>query len=318
MKHLRQIGTSQLSVTGVAMGCWPIAGMTSLNVNEGDSLATLAAAWDAGINFFDTAYCYGAKGESERLVGRALSGHREEAIIASKGGIHWDHNLQQQQDASPGTILRQCEESLQRLKTDRIDLYYLHGPDPKVPLAETATAFEQLIAAGKIRYAGVSNCTVQQLEEFISVCPIVAVQPRYNLLQRGIESTLIPWCQQRNIGVIHYWPLMKGLLGGKIRRGHTFDPQDKRLKYPIFRGENFEKAQSLLDLLDQIGAKNKKTVSQVVVNWSMNRPGITATLCGAKRDWQIRETAGAMGWQLDEESLRLIQQKLDSLGPLNA
>lgn len=315
---LRQIGTSELYVSGVALGCWPIAGMTSLDVNERDSLATLAAALDHGINFFDTAYCYGAAGESEKLVGRALAKHRDQVVIASKGGIHWDSRLQQRQDATPATILRQCAESLQRLQTDCIDLYYLHGPDPRVPLSETATAFERLITEGKIRYAGVSNCTVPQIEEFVSVCPIVAVQPRYNLLQRGIESSLIPWCQQRTIGVIHYWPLMKGLLAGKIRRNHPFDPQDKRLRYPIFQGENFEKAQSLLDLLDQIAAEHQKTVSQVVVNWSLHRPGITTTLCGAKRDWQISETAGAMGWQLNETSLQRIQQKLDSLGPLDA
>lgn len=318
MENLRQIGTSELYVTGVALGCWPIAGMTSLDVNEADSLATLAAARDQGINFFDTAYCYGPAGESEKLLGRALADQRDDVVIASKGGIHWNSSLQQQQDAAPATILRQCEESLRRLRTGHLDLYYLHGPDPRIPLSETASAFQRLIDEGKIRYAGVSNCSVEQIEEFVSVCPIVAVQPRYNLLQRKIESSLIPWCQQRKIGVVHYWPLMKGLLAGKIRRNHAFDPRDKRLRYPIFQGENFEKAQSLLDLLDQIAADQQKTVSQVVVNWSMHRPGITATLCGAKRDWQISETAGAMGWRLDQRNLQRIEDKLDSLGPLDA
>lgn len=314
MVSRRQIGTSELHVSPLALGCWPIAGMTSLDVNDADSLKTIDAAIANGINFLDTAYCYGANGESERLIAQSLKGgRRNQVIIASKGGIHWDHQINQQNDASPERIKQECDESLKRLRTDRIDLYYLHGPDPKVPIAETAGAFIELIAAGKIRYAGASNCNVNQLEEFVAVCPIVAVQPRYNMLQRGIEQTLIPWCLKRKIGIVHYWPLMKGLLAGKIRRGHTFDPQDKRLKYPIFQGENFEAAQDLLDTLDQISAELNKTVSQIVVNWCFHRPGITATLCGAKRDWQISETAGAMGWSLDDASLQRIELKLKEL-----
>ena len=297
----RRLGNSELRVSPVAFGCWPISGMTTLHTNEQDSLDTLRAAIDCGINFFDTAYCYGPKGESDQLLGQAIKHNRDELVIASKGGVHWDDQVQKVQDASPGRLKRECEEILERLKTDVIDLFYLHAPDPKIPVAESATAFSELIESGKIRYAAVSNCTVDQLEEFVSVCPIVAVQPPYNILQRHIEADLIPWCIERDIAVVNYWPLMKGLLAGKIRRGHQFDANDKRLTYEIFQGEAFERAQCLLDGLDDVANETGKTVSQVVINWTMCQPGITSTLCGAKRDWQIQETAGAMGWELSTE-----------------
>jgi aryl-alcohol dehydrogenase-like predicted oxidoreductase len=204
------------------------------------------------------------------------------------------------------------------MDVDVIDLYYLHAPDPKVPVERSAEAFVTLLESGKIRSVGVSNFSVPQLEQFQSVCPISAVQPPYNMLQRGIELELIPWCRERKISVINYWPLMKGLLAGKIRRGHSFDPEDKRLTYDVFRGEPFEQAQRLLDELDEIAAEATKTVAQVVTNWTMNRPGITSTLCGAKRDWQIAETAGAMGWELTADQLerisRLLQEPVNEVG----
>src|SRR5690606_816295 len=156
-RRLRRLGTSDLDVSAVAMGCWPIAGITSVDVTQADSLRTLQAALDAGINFFDTAYCYGYDGESERMIGRALKHRRDEIVIASKCGIHWGPDRTQQKDARPETIRRQCDESLQRLGTDRIDLYYLHAPDPDTPLAESAGALAELRRSGKVRAVGVSN-----------------------------------------------------------------------------------------------------------------------------------------------------------------
>ncbi len=303
---LRQIGKTGIYVTPVALGCWPIAGMTSLDVNDADSLATINAAIVNGINFLDTAYCYGANGESERLIGQVIRDRQDEVVIATKGGLHWDAQMNQTRDARPERIIRECEESLIRLGLETIDLYYLHAPDPQISIARSAEGFVQLMETGKIRAVGVSNFSVQQLDEFHAICPISALQPPYNMLQRQIESHLIPWCIEHEASVINYWPLMKGLLAGKIRRGHRFDPQDKRLSYEVFQGEKFEQAQCLLDELDQIAVETGKTVAQIVVNWTMTRPGITSTLCGAKRDWQIRETAGAMGWRLDEDQLKRI------------
>lgn len=296
-------------VTPVALGCWPIAGMTSLDVNEADSLATLAAAMDAGINFLDTAYCYGRDGESEKLIAQAIRGRRDQVVIASKGGVHWDADGGHVLAGSKDRLIFECETSLARLGIDTIDLHYLHRPDPQVPVEKSAEAFTDLLAAGKIRSVGASNFNFEELNRFHDICPISAVQLPYNILQREIEQDIVPWCREREISIMNYWPLMKGLLAGKIRRGHAFDPNDKRLGYDVFQGEAFERAQCLVDRIDAIAAETGKTVAQVVVNWTMQQPGITSVLCGAKRDWQIEETAGAMGWQLTADQMLSIENE---------
>ena len=307
---MRMLGRTNIRIAPVGLGCWPIAGMTSLNVNDQDSIRTVQMALDNGINMLDTAYGYGADGESDRLIRKSIVGRREQVVIASKAGMHWKPNGDRRFDASPERIIQECEESLLRLEVETIDLFYLHTVDPNVPIQESAEAFATLLSQGKIRSVGVSNVTAEQLILFESVCEVAAVQPPYNMLQRQIEADLIPLCVERNISVINYWPLMKGLLAGKIRRGHQFDPADKRLTYDIFHGQQFEKAQTLLDGVDEIAKEVEKTVAQVVVNWTIQQPGITATLCGAKRDWQILETAGAMGWRLDDSQIKKIERLL--------
>ncbi|MEL7497172.1 MAG: aldo/keto reductase [Planctomycetota bacterium] len=308
--EMRRLGQTEMFVSPIGLGCWPIAGMTSLDVNESDSRKTIYTAIESGINFLDTAHCYGLDGVSERLVGEVIQTRRDQLIIASKGGIHWDASGTRHYDASPKRIFRECDESLRRMNLDVIDLYYLHAADPNVPVDESAGAFSKLLESGKIRAAAVSNLNIEQMDSFQSVCPITAAQPPYNMLQREIEDELLPWSLRQGISVITYWPLMKGLLAGKIRRGHEFDATDKRLSYDVFQGEAFERAQKLLDLLDQIADQSGKTVAQIVVNWTYHQSGILSVLCGAKRDWQIRETAGALGWQLSQVQLDEIDQHL--------
>src|SRR5262249_49531069 len=143
-RDMRPLGTTNLKVSSVAFGGWPIAGLTSRGATEEDGIATVRACLDVGVNFFDTAYCYGVEGESERMIGKALAAHRHEVVIASKGGIHYGPDRKQAIDASPATLRRECEESLRRLGTDQIDLYYLHVPDPNVPIAESAGAIRRL------------------------------------------------------------------------------------------------------------------------------------------------------------------------------
>ena len=308
--EMRQIGTTDIYVSPIGLGCWPIAGMTTLGATEEDSRKTIVTALESGINFLDTAYGYGADGLSERLIGQVIRDRREKLVIASKGGLHWDDSGQRQFDSSPQRIRLECETSLQRMQIETIDLYYLHAHDPNTPIAETAAEFLKLKQAGKIRAVGVSNLTTDQIEAFHEVCPVDVNQPPYNLLQRGIEQHDLPWCLRKGIATITYWPLMKGLLAGKIRRGHEFDPADKRLQYEIFQGEQFERAQRLLDRLDDLAAELGKTVLQVVVNWTYHQSGILSVLCGAKRDWQIREAAGALGWQLNPEQMKTIAEVL--------
>jgi aryl-alcohol dehydrogenase-like predicted oxidoreductase len=309
----RQLGQTGIRVTPIAMGCWPISGITSIDVNEVDGLATLTAAFDAGINFFDTAYCYGYEGESERMIARALGPHRDEIVIATKGGIHWE-NRKQVRDARPATLMRQCEDSLKRLATDRVELLYLHAPDPQVPIAESAGALRDLMAAGKTRSVGLSNATPEQLREFAAVCPLTAYQPHYNMLQREIEASHLPWCREHQVSVIVYWPLMKGLLAGKLPRDHVFDPRDGRRKYPMFHGEEWQKNQDFLDKLRPIAAESGKSVAELVINWTIHQPGISVALCGAKRPAQIEANAGGMGWRLTADQRARIDRALFERG----
>lgn len=310
----RQLGKSDIHVTPVGMGCWPIAGMTSLNVSETESLKTLHAALDCGINFFDTAYAYGANGESEKLIARAISGRRASVVLATKCGLAWDENVERVIDGRPVTLKRQVDESLSRLTVDHVDLLYLHAPDPNTPVADSAGALREIMAAGKTRLVGVSNFSVDQLEVFHALCPISVVQPPYNMLQRQIEKDIVPWCESNDISLAVYWPLLKGLLGGKLPRDHVFQPGDGRAKYPMFQGDEWEKNQAFVDDLRKIALECNRTIAQIAVRWTLQQAGITAALCGAKRASQIEETAAAMRFSLGEQQLGQIAAALQRRG----
>ena len=312
--QLRSLGNSGIQVAPVAFGGWPISGMTSRGVSEADSIATLAACFDVGINFLDTAYCYGAHGESERLIARATAGRREQVVIATKGGIEWDSDLKMVRDARPATLRRHCEESLKRLGTDYVDLLYLHAPDAQTPVAESAGELKRLMEEGKTRSVGVSNMTLAQLEDFATCCPLTAYQPHYNMVLREIETDRLPWCIKNNVAVVVYWPLLKGLLAGKLTRDHTFEPGDGRPKYSQFRGDEWQKNHDLLDMLRPIAAECGRTMAQLAINWTIHRPGITAALCGAKRPDQLRDNAGGMGWSLTNDQLTRIETALRQRG----
>lgn len=310
----REMGATGVHISPIALGCWPIAGVTSVEVNDADSLATIRACFDLGVNHLDTAYCYGYDGESEKLIRQAIGDRRDELVIATKGGVHWDADRQLQNDARPDTLRRECDESLARLGTDRVELYYLHSPDKVTPIPESAGAIAELIAAGKVLAAGLSNASLEQTEAFHAVCPLAAVQLPYNMLQRGIERETIPWCRKHNVAVTVYWPLMKGLLAGKLRRDHQFPPDDSRRNYPVFRGEEWEKNQDFVDQLREVAEEADKTVAQVVINWTIHQPGVTAALCGAKREAQIRENAGAGAWRLTDAQRAKIDQAIAERG----
>ncbi len=313
--ELRPLGDTGIQISAVALGCWPMAGMTSLGVTDEDSIATIRACFELGINHLDTAYMYGATGESERLIAKALGRRRDEMVIATKGGIHWDARGRRVFDARPATLRRECEESLRRLETDHVDLYYLHVFDPKVPLAESAGEMKRLMAEGKTWAVGVSNLTLQQTKEFVAECPIVAYQPLYNMLQRDVEADALPWCAEHGIAVLPYWILYKGLLAGRLRRDDVLPQRDSRRKYRMFQGEEWQKNHDLIDRLRRIAETQGHTVAQLVVNWTLHRPGITAVLCGAKRPEQIRETAGAAGWRLSPGQLDQIDEAVKQRGP---
>jgi aryl-alcohol dehydrogenase-like predicted oxidoreductase len=320
----RPLGTSGFAVSPVALGCWPIAGVTTRDVNDADSIATIHKCFDVGVNHIDTAHVYGPNGESENLIRQAIAGRRDEVVIATKCGIHYKGG-EMVTDGRPERLHIECDQSLRRLGTDRVELLYQHTPDEKVPVAESAGALLELMQSGKARAIGVSNFTVEQMEKFAAVCPIVAVQPPYNMLQRGIKRRTIPWCRERNIAVMVYWPLMKGLLAGRLGRDAKLDEHDSRRKYPMYQGDEWQRNQDFVDELRKAAAipvvrgfsdPAPCTVAQLVVNWTINQPGITSALCGAKRPHQIEETAGAMGWQLSAEQRAIIDAAITARGPV--
>ncbi|MEX0642440.1 MAG: aldo/keto reductase [Pirellulales bacterium] len=333
----RPLGSSGISIAPVALGCWPMAAPSTLDANEADSLATIRACFDLGVNHLDTAYVYGPNGESENLIRRTLAGtrssgsRRDEMVIATKCGIHYEGS-EMVTDGRPDVLRRECDVSLRRLGTDRVELLYLHSPDTRLPIEESAGALRDLMAHGKTRAVGASNCTLKQFQTFHAVCPLTAVQLPYNMLQRDIEQQTIPWCRKNNIAVMVYWPLMKGLLAGRLPRDAELDERDSRRNYPMYQGDEWQKNQDFIDALREAAVLSSplppgevasiragegmpsRTVAQLVINWTISQPGITAALCGAKRPWQIEETAGAMGWGLNAEQRSLIEAAIAARG----
>ena len=231
----------QLTLPGLALGCWPLAGMTRPGVTRQAAIETVAAAIDHGITHLDTAYCYGENGESEKAIAQAAQGRRNEVTIASKCGIHWQAGKKQTVDGRPETIIREAKESLLRLQADTIDLLYLHTPDPKIPLKESAGALRRLLDEGVVRAVGLSNGNVEECKLFAETCPLTACQRHFNMLQQEIRPALLPYCKSEQIAMVTYWPLIKGLLTGRMERNQVFLKTDSRHKYLMFHGEEFQK-----------------------------------------------------------------------------
>ena len=300
------LGKSDLMVSPVGFGCWPIAGVSTLNVTDDHSIATMHAAIDSGINFFDTAFSYGYDGEADKLLAKVLESRRSEIVLASKTGQYLGDRQARVIDGRPEAILQQTQLILKRLKVEQVDVMYLHVPDPKVPIEESADAIAETIRRGWARCAGVSNVNAEQLLTFHRVCPVAVVQPPFNMLQQDAVLEIRSFCQAEKISIACYWALMKGLLAGKLQRDHQFDPRDKRLTYPIFQGKAWNRSQDFLDKLRGLASELECTVAQLVVAWTIRQTGVSVALCGAKRPAQIEESAAAMQLQLDRNSLNRI------------
>src|SRR5229473_1268484 len=249
-----KIAGSGLTVSRIGLGTWAIGGWMWGGTDEVDSSRTIHAALDQGITLIDTAPVYGF-GRSEEIVGKALAapGLRSRAVIATKTGLEWrDGNVFR--NASRARIMREVEDSLRRLRTDCIDIYQVHWPDPLVPMEETAAAMASLYNQGKIRAIGVSNFSVAQMDAFRRVAPLHVLQSPYNLFERGIEDGILPYCRRNNIAVLGYGALCRGLLSGRMRRDTTFSGDDLRRNDPKFQQPRFDqylRAVQRLDLLAQ-------------------------------------------------------------------
>jgi len=304
----RPLGSSPVSVGPLGLGCWPLAGMTRAGVTPAAAVATVRAAIDAGITHLDTAYCYGEQGESERAIAAAIAGRRGSVVLAGKCGIHWVADAsatpprRQVVDGRPERLRAEVAESLGRLGTDHFDLLYLHAPDPRVPIEESAGELARLLAAGTTRAVGLSNATVSQLERFAAVCPLAACQMQFNMLQRQIEADVLPWCRAHDVALVAYWPLMKGLLAGQMRRGQVFPASDSRHKYPIFNGAEFDRNLDFIDALRPIAARLGCRLADLVLAWTAEQPGITNVLFGATAPEQVAENARALACELDPQA----------------
>ena len=288
-----------------------MAAITCQNVTDADSIATIHAAIDAGINHLDTAHFYGVNGESEKLIAQALAGSemRRTCTIATKAGMHYSATEGYIVDNSSQRIRFECEQSLQNLQVDCVDLLYLHMPQPDVEIEETATIFNELQREGKTRAVGVCNLPLDQLQRFHSVCPVVAFQAPYGMLYRRIEEELLPWCRQQKIDVLVYWVLMKGLLAGRYDRSHRFDTSDNRSRNVAFIGEEWEKNITLVEQLCELGKRCGKTLLEIVMQWTVTQPGVTSALCGARLPEQILETSRAAEGELPTE----VRDQIDAL-----
>lgn len=309
----RLLGTSGLQVSAIGMGCWPMAGVGWSGIEDAQSLAALETAIDQGITLIDTAYMYGRNGESERLVGRAISGKRDKIILATKCGIHWDAD-KMIRDSSRAQILQEVEESLRRFNTDYIDLYQVHAYDQITPIEETAQTLAELKAQGKIRAVGVSNYNVAQMETFARHAPLHSDQPPYNMLMRDIEKAMVPYCQSEDIGLVTYWPLYKGLLTGKYGHDHQFPKMDSRHTDERFQGDNLAQTLDMLEQIRPIAEAYGKTIAQLVINWTAHQPGITSVLCGATRPAHVLQNVEAVGWKLSGEDMKQVNRIIGKEG----
>ena len=312
----RPLENSPVAVGPLGLGCWPLAGMTREGITPEAALATVAAAVDAGIMHLDTAYCYGEQGESERAIREGLRGRRDRVILAGKCGIHWEPGRTQCVDGRPTRLRREVDESLARLGTDRLDLLYLHAPDPTIPIEESAGALRGLLEAGKARAIGGSNMTVAQLERFSAECPLAACQMPYNMLQRDIEDAILPWCRRNQVAMVVYWPLMKGLLAGRMHRGRVFSASDSRHKYPMFNGAEFERNLDFVDALRPIAARLQCDLPDLVLAWTAEQDGITSVLFGATSPDQVLANARALACDLDDEARAAIRLAIAERGPV--
>jgi aryl-alcohol dehydrogenase-like predicted oxidoreductase len=318
-EHIDIPGTS-LRVSRVALGTWAMGGWMWGGTDERESIATVQAALAHGINLIDTAPAYGS-GVSEEIVGRALApaGLRSQAIIATKAGLE-SRDGKVYRNATRDRIMQEIDQSLRRLRTDYVDIYQVHWPDPLVPIEETAEAMRTLYAQGKIRAIGVSNFSVAQMERFRQVAPLHVLQPPYNLFERGIEAEILPYCRENQIATLGYGALCRGLLSGRMHPDTTFEGDDIRRLDPKFQPARFAQYLSAVRQLDQLAQDRfHRRVIQLAVRWMLDQ-GISVALWGGRRPDQLRATLGVAGWSIDAAGRAKIERILsetitDPIGP---
>ncbi len=308
----REIGTSGIEASVIGLGTWAIGGWMWGGTDEAKSIAAIQASVDAGVTLIDTAPAYG-QGVAEDIVGKALKGRRDKVVLATKCGLVWHTqkgNHFFDYDGKPvhrylgkDAIIHEVEQSLTRLGTDYIDHYITHWQDPTTPIAETMEALETLKQQGKIRSIGASNTSVDEVRVYVAAGQLDAIQEEYSMVKRDIEGTLLPVCRENGVSVLSYSSLALGLLSGKIGPDREFTGDDQRKDNPRFSMANRQKVADLMATIAPIAEGHDATLAQTVIAWTVQQPGITFSLCGARDAAQAVENAKAGRLRLTEAEI---------------
>ena len=321
MDYMNIPGTD-LSPSRIGLGTWAIGGWMWGGTDEEGSIRTICAALDRGVTLIDTAPAYG-QGRSEEIVGKAVArwGTRDRVVLATKVGLEWQSTGDVVRNASRARIMKEVADSLSRLRTNYIDVYQVHWPDPLVPIEETAGALRALYEAGHIRAIGVSNYSPEQMDVFRNVAPIHTAQPPFNLFERQAEKDVLPYCLSHGIAALTYGALCRGLLSGRMRSDTLFGGDDLRRTDPKFRSPRYAQYLRAVDALARLARERfGKSVLALAVRWVLDQPGVHVALWGARSPEQLNTLDEAMGWSLDVEAKRAIDVILretvkDPVGP---
>ncbi len=323
----RKLGNSGVSISELAFGAWAIGGWQWGGSDAREAIRAIEASIDQDMTSIDTAPVYGF-GLSEELVGKAINGKRSEVQIMTKCGLSWTekrgdfhfssrdnsgNNVDIYKYSGKESILKECENSLRRLRTDYIDLYQVHWPDKTTPVAETMEAFTILQKQGKILAGGVSNYSPDWMHEALKTFPAVTDQVAYSMVNRAIETEIVPFCLEHDIGIIAYSPLQRGLLAGKIRKGHIFNEGDTRPSTVYYKEPNFSRILEMIEGLQEIADARNVSLSQLVLNWTTHQPGIVCTLTGARNEEQVLENIKAAAFRLTGEEINSLNKLLSDL-----
>jgi aryl-alcohol dehydrogenase-like predicted oxidoreductase len=312
----RGFGRTGVEVSPITLGSWPMSGDRYGRIEDSEAVRTIQAALDQGITSFDTAPAYGA-GHAEETLGAALVGRRDQAVITTKCGIVPSATGQPGRNASRASILREIDDSLRRLRTDHVDVYLVHWPDPNTPLEETMGVMDEVQRAGKTRLVGVSNFDVALLEQCRKLRPIDVLQVGYNLFDRRMEREVFPYCGEHGIGVMAYGSLAYGLLTGGFSEDTTFEPADWRSNgvafgQPILRADNFRHNVRLVNRLrDEVARPKGLTVAQLALAWVVRNPSVTTAMVGARVPAEIEENVGAARVSLSDADVAEIERIMD-------
>jgi aryl-alcohol dehydrogenase-like predicted oxidoreductase len=327
MKY-RKLGNTDLQLSEVTFGAWAAGGWMWGGTERKDAIEAIRVSYSLGVTSIDTAPIYG-QGTSEEIVGEAIKGlPRDRFQILTKYGMRWDLkkgdfafssknnsgiDIDIYKYAGKESIIKECEDSLKRLGTDYIDLYQIHWPDSTTAIEESIDAVSRLIEQGKVRYAGVCNYNAAQMAEAEKYIQLASDQVPYSMVKRDIEAELIPYCMDHNKSILAYSPLERGLLTGKMLPGHKFSDGDHRKNVSFFKDENLKQTNEFLNRIKPIADAKHLTVGQLVILWTLEQPGITITLVGARNAEQAIENAKAIDKSLSEEETELISEHLSAL-----